>query len=124
MTRSATVSDGGLFGAHVSFNVLDQNNDVVESYNGWVHAGEVINLSDIGLKVRFTEGTLVNNATATATVSQTPTDIDTAAAFNAGWGTAPLFENFGQVTSGSFKVNGVTIAVNANAGRRRNARPA
>jgi hypothetical protein len=114
MTRSATVNEGGLFGAHVTFNVLDQNHDVVESYNGNIHAGEVIDLSDIGLKVRFTEGTLAKDGTGTTTVAQTPTSINTTAAFDAAWGSAPLFENFSQVSSGSFNVNGVTIAVNAS----------
>ena len=112
MTRSATVRDGG--SAHVSFEVRDQNNAVVESFNGNIEAGQVVNLSDIGLKVRFTEGTLAKNGIATTTVSATPTDVNTSAAFDAGWGSAPLFENFRQVTGGSFEVNGVTIAVNAN----------
>jgi hypothetical protein len=112
-TRNANVSSG-LFGDVVTFDVLDQNNNVLDSFNGYIKAGETITLADIGLTVRFTEGSLARNATAATTVSSTPTTVDTAAAFDAAWGTAPLFENFGKVTSGSFTVNGITIGVDAS----------
>lgn len=97
----------------LSFTVVDQNNTQVASFTGTVTAGQVIDVGGTGLKVRFTAGTLVVGE-ATTTVSQTGTDVSATALFNAGWATAPRFENFQQVTAGSFTINGTTITVNAN----------
>lgn len=113
LTSMTDVAIGGL-GALLSFKVLDQNNAEVGTYSGLVTAGQVIDIGDTGLKVRFTAGTLRMAKTATANVSQTGTDVSTSALFDAGWGSAPVFENFKQVTAGSFTINGTTIAVNAN----------
>ena len=98
----------------MKFDVLDQNGTVVTSYSGQVSAGAEIDLVEIGLRVRFTDGSFSRGATATTTVLQAPADVDTSARFDAAWGAAPLFENFGRVTAGSFRVNGVQIAVAAN----------
>lgn len=97
-----------------TFSVLDQNNAVVASFDDYVSSGQVVDLAAIGLKLRFTSGVFLKDATATTTVSQTPTDVSTTALFNASWASAPRFENFGKVTAGSFKVNGTTVTVDAN----------
>jgi hypothetical protein len=113
LTKSATVGGGVLFG-NIGFEVRDQNGVEVASYQGRPASGEIIDLSTIGLKVRFTDGNLARNAETSTAVVQTPTAVDTTAAFNASWGSAPLFDNFGRVNAGSFQVNGVSIAVSAN----------
>lgn len=101
-------------GSVVSFNVLDQNNNEVATYTGTITAGQTIDVGSTGLKVRFTAGSLGLNATATTNISQSRTDVSATALFNAGWGSAPLFEDYQQVSAGSFTINGVAITVNAN----------
>jgi hypothetical protein len=108
---AADISD---IGSIVSFDVLDEGNHQVATYTGTVTAGQVIDVGSTGLKVRFTAGSFANAKQATTNVSQTATDVSSTALFDAGWGSAPLFENFQQVTAGSFTVNSTTIAVNAN----------
>ncbi|MBI4473442.1 MAG: hypothetical protein HY646_12295, partial [Acidobacteria bacterium] len=98
----------------ISFEVTDQDGTNLEEYTGSITAGQVLDIGTTGLKMRFTAGTLSMGNTATTTISAAPTTVSTSAQFNAGWGSAPLFENFQTVAAGSFTINGTTIAVNAN----------
>ena len=111
ITAATTISGSASL---LSFRVTDQSNNQVATYTGMVTAGQVLDVGSTGLKVRFTAGTLGLNTTSTANVSQTGTDVNAAALFNAGWGSAPVFENYQTVSAGSFTINGTTIAVNAN----------
>ena len=112
MTAGADLTLGSV-GALVSFDVLDEGNRRISSFTGVVTAGQAITL-DIGVQVRFTAGTLKMAKQATTNVVSTPTTVSTSAAFNAGWSAGPRFESFRQVAAGSFTLNGVSIAVNAN----------
>lgn len=112
-TVATDIAIGGA-GALVSFDVLDQTNAKVASFSGLVTADQTIELADIGLKVRFSAGSLRMAKMATVNVTQTPTSVDTAALFNAGWASGPRFENFQTVAAGSFTVNGTSIAVAAD----------
>lgn len=110
VTAPTTIS---ALGSVLSFTVTDQTGAQVASFSGTVTAGQELNVGSTGLKVRFTEGTLVAGSSSTS-VSPTGTTVSTTALFNAGWAAAPRFESFQQVTGGSFTINGTTIAVNAN----------
>src|SRR6267143_460754 len=111
ITAATTISGSASL---LSFRVTDQSNNQVATYTGMITAGQVLDVGSTGLKVRFTAGTLGLNTTSTANVSQTGTDVNAAALFNAGWGSAPVFENYQTVSAGSFTINGTTIAVKAN----------
>ncbi len=110
----ALVND--LLPVHVRFDVVDQSNNVLFSYNGNLKAGDQVYLGDdIGLTISFSAGTLRNNHSGSTTVSHGPVDVDANATFNnATAALRPEFENGAQVTAGSFTVNGTNIAVNAN----------
>ncbi len=100
---------------NVRFQIQDQSNTTLLDYTGALKAGDRIYLGDdIGLYLSFGSGTVVNNATGTSAVTRTATDVDPAALFNAAANSRPRFENGAQVTAGSFTINGITIAVNAN----------
>lgn len=110
------INFGGTVGGLPLFNIAfqDQNGNSLGSHSGGISAGQVIDVGSTGLKVRFTAGSLSTGKQATTAISQTDTTVDGSAAFNAAWGTAPVFENFDTVTAGSFTVNGATINVAAN----------
>lgn len=111
LTMNATVA------TNVKFDVLDQNNTVLFSFDGSLVSGQQVYLGDnLGLSLSFTPGTLRINHTATTTLTQTATPITVSgtAAFNAAIGTRPRFENNAVVTAGTFTVNGSTITVAAN----------
>lgn len=95
----------------VSFKVTDEQGVDVASFSGKVTADEVVDIGDTGLTVRFTSGSLSAGTTASVTVSATPTTVDAGAAFDAAYASAPRFEDYRQVTSGSFKINGTSITV-------------
>lgn len=113
ITKGVTLKS--LTATNSKFEVRDQTNKLLFSFDGSLKAGDQVYLGDaIGLTVSFSAGTLTNNHTAATTVSHSNTDVDPNAAFNAAPGQRPQFENNAQVTAGSFTVNGTTIAVNAN----------
>jgi hypothetical protein len=112
---NGTAFVNSFFRTNVKFDVRDQNDNVLFSYNGNLRAGEKVYLGDdIGLSISFSQGRLTNNHTASTTVSHNPITVDPNAAFNASPSLRPQFENGAQVVAGSFTVNGTSIAVNAN----------
>ena len=114
--KANTAALNTLVATNVRFEVRDQSNNLLFSFNGSLKAGDTVSLgADIGLSISFSAGSLTNNQTASTTVAHTSTDVDPAAVFNnADPNLRPRFENNAQVTAGSFTVNGTTIAVNAN----------
>ena len=102
--------------ADVKFEVKDQTGEKIFEFDGNIRPGEQVYLGDdIGLSLAFSAGQLKNNHTATTTITRTPISVDANATFNnANPSLRPKFDNNEQVTAGSFKVNGTTIAVNAN----------
>jgi len=113
-TTTAVLST--LVATNVQFEVRDQTNTLLFSYNGSLKAGDTVYLgADIGLSISFSEGQLTVLHTSSTTVSHTATDVDATAVFNdADPNLRPRFEGGAQVTAGSFTVNGTSIAVNAN----------
>jgi hypothetical protein len=109
------INVGGTIGGLPIFNISfqDQNGNSLGSHSGGISAGQVIDVGSTGLKVRFTAGSLSTAKSATTAISQTDTSVSGTAAFNAGWGTAPAFEDYGTVSAGSFTVNGASITVAA-----------
>src|SRR6058998_1535307 len=105
-----------LLASTVRFQILDQSNHTLSDQTVSNKARDKIAVgNESGLGISFSQGALGNNATATTTVSNTKTDVDPAAIFNnSDPNLRPRFENNSQVVAGSFTVNGVTIAVNAN----------
>src|SRR5581483_12472937 len=68
MMANATLSTSTAQTVH--FQVLDQSNHTIVDYQGSIKAGDKIYIDDsVGLSVSFSAGTVVNNATATSTVS-------------------------------------------------------
>lgn len=99
----------------VSADLLDDHNQVLASFSGSLSAGQSVSFGSTGVKVRFTSGiSVLGGTSSTSHVSQTATTVDTNASFNAGWGKAPVFDDFQTVIAGSFKVNGTSITVRAN----------
>jgi hypothetical protein len=110
---SSSATLGALIPRWVDVNVKDQNGTDLGTYTRVINAGGTIDLgTDIGLSITFGTGTVVQNATATFTVSNaTPTDVDPNAAFDAGVNTRPRFDGGDVVSAGSFQVNGTTVSV-------------
>jgi len=113
-TSTAVLST--LAATNVQFEVRDQADTLLFSYNGSLKAGDTVSLgADIGLSISFSEGELTQTHTASTTVSHTATDVDATAVFNdADPNLRPRFEGGAQVTAGSFTVNGTSITVDAN----------
>src|SRR5207237_8148663 len=75
ITNSPVLSTA--LGKNLKFEVRDQANQILFSFNGNVKAGAQIYLGDdIGLYISFSAGTLTQNHTASPTVSHTPTNVD------------------------------------------------
>ncbi|WP_418317080.1 beta strand repeat-containing protein [Piscinibacter sakaiensis] len=100
----------------VKFDVVNQHGATLFAFDGLLRAGEQVFLgNDIGLTLTFSAGSLTASHSATTTVSKTPTDVNPNATFNhADPNQRPRFDNNAQVSAGSFKVNGSSIAVFAN----------
>jgi hypothetical protein len=98
------------------FEVRDQANTLLFSYNGNLKAGDQVYLgADIGLTVSFSSGSLTQNHTASTTVSHAAVEVDANATFNnANTNLRPKFDNGAQVTAGSFTINGTSITINAS----------
>jgi hypothetical protein len=105
-----------LLGVNVQFNVTDQANNVVFSFNGSLRSNDAVYLGDdIGLTVSFSGGSLKAGKSATTTVSKTPITVDGNATFNhANASFRPQFDAGVTVAAGSFGINGTSITVNAN----------
>lgn len=105
----------GTSSSSVNADLLDNQGRVIANFTGNVVAGQVVSFGASGVKARFTSGfALLGGTSDASTVTQTPTNVNTSAAFNGAWGTAPLFDNFQAVTAGSFTVNGTTVSVSAS----------
>jgi hypothetical protein len=101
----------------VAFRVTDQTGATLFSYAGNLKAGDSVDLgSNIGLQVRFTEGTLVNSESSFTNVSKTTaSDVDASALFNdSNANLRPRFEDGLSVSAGSFTINGKAIEVKAD----------
>jgi hypothetical protein len=113
VTQTAVLND--VLAASVKFEVRDQSNTLLYSFDGSLRAGDQVYLGDdIGLSVSFSAGRLANNHTASTSVSHGAVDVDAGAAFNASAALRPQFDGGAQVTAGSFSINGTSITVNAN----------
>lgn len=105
----------GILATSLKFEVRDQSNVLLFSFNSTARSGQAISLgSDIGLSISFAAGSLANGSTSTTTVTKTPISVDTTALFNAAAGSRPKFDGSATVTAGSFSINGTSITVNAN----------
>ena len=113
-TETATI---GHSSGTLKFQVLDQNDAVLYTFDGVARAGESLSLgSDLGLQVSFSAGSAAANASAKTTVSaSTATSVDRYATFNdPDLNNRPRFQGGPQVQAGSFLVNGVNIEVRAD----------
>ena len=109
------VTSIGTSARSIDADLLDNQGRVIGNYTGNVVAGQAVSFGSTGVQARFTSGfALFGGTSAAATVTQTPTTVNTNAAFNGAWGIAPVFENFQVVTAGSFTINGTTVSVAAN----------
>ena len=115
-TMGATVTMSATIASLAQFEVRDQNNTLLFSFNGLVKAGQQVYLGDaIGLSISFSAGSLTFNQTDSTAVSKTtPTNVNADVAFNnSDPNLRPRFENNAQVTAGSFTINDTSITVNA-----------
>lgn len=105
-----------LLGTNVQFNVTDQSNNVLFSFNGSLRSSDTVYLGDdIGLTISFSGGSLKAGKSATTSVTKTPISVDGVATFNnAAPNLRPQFDDGARVVAGSFSINGTSIAVNAN----------
>jgi hypothetical protein len=114
LTESTTIGGNS---SPLKFRVVDQNGTLLFNYDGSTRAGDFISLgSDIGLAVAFSGGTLIAGSLAETTVNaRTPTVVNLDAVFNAeNVNARPRFGNAGQVTEGSFLINGTRVEVRAD----------
>jgi hypothetical protein len=117
ITKGGTLGGGllGLGTAAIKFEVADQTGTVLFRFDGTLGSGDKVYLGDdIGLSLAFSSGDLKNNHTSSTTVTKTPITVNANATFNASAALRPKFDNGAQVTAGSFKINGTSIAVAAN----------
>ncbi|HEY4132748.1 MAG TPA: hypothetical protein VGM50_19195, partial [Gemmatimonadaceae bacterium] len=105
-----------LLGTNVQFNVTDQSNNVLFSFNGSLRSNDDVYLGDdIGLTISFSGGSLRSGGSASTTVTKTPIAVDGDATFdNATPSLRPQFDDGATVGAGSFSINGTNIVVNAN----------